>query len=90
MMADRTARAALVVAVAAASLGGARSSSAETSAPATSFEVVVPEGTARLAKAAGLDPATALPALRARYVAATGPQKALVAQWIKAADGAKP
>ena len=58
MMADRTARAGLVVAVASALLSGARSSTAETSAPATSFEVVVPEGTARLAKAAGLDPAT--------------------------------
>ena len=79
MMADRTARAALVL-VAAASLSVARSAAAagETSAPW--FEIAVPEGSARLAQAAGLDPATdawrLLPDLTRRLHASYGERTA--------------
>jgi hypothetical protein len=81
MMAERTARAAFVVAVAAVSIGGTRSAAAaESAAAATSFEVVVPEGAARLAKAAGLDPATEtwrlLPDLTRRLHASYGERTA--------------
>jgi hypothetical protein len=81
MMADRTARAALVLAMAAVSLGGTRPlAGAEAPAPATSFEVVVPDGAARLAKAAGLDPATdawrLLPDLTRRLHASYGERTA--------------
>jgi len=81
MMADRTARAALVLAAAAAAWSGTPSfAGAEAAASATSFEVEVPEGTARLAHAAGLDPATdawrLLPDLTRRLHASYGERTA--------------
>jgi len=80
-MADRTARAALVLAAAAAAWSGTPSfAGAEAAASATSFEVEVPEGTARLAHAAGLDPATdawrLLPDLTRRLHASYGERTA--------------
>src|SRR4029078_2960339 len=79
MMADRTARAALVLAAAAWS-GTPSFAGAEAAASATSFEVEVPEGTPRLAHAAGLDPATdawrLLPDLTRRLHASYGERTA--------------
>src|SRR4029079_10865167 len=81
MMGDPTARAALVLAAAAAAWSGTPSfAGAEAAASATSFEVEVPEGTARLPTAAGLDPATdawrLLPDLTRRLHASYGERTA--------------
>jgi hypothetical protein len=76
MMAGRTARAALVVVTLAPSVGAAPPGSSNAHATPTSFEVEVPGGTARLAQAAGLDPATdawrLLPDLTRRLYASFG------------------
>ena len=81
MMAGRTTRAAFIVALLGASLSPARSAAtADRTAPNPWFEVVVPEGTARLAQAAGLDPATEawrlLPDLTRRLHASYGERTA--------------
>lgn len=81
MMADRTLRAALVIAATAVAWAGTPSfAGAEAATSATSFEVAVPEGAARLAHAAGLDPATdawrLLPDLTRRLHASYGERTA--------------
>ena len=78
MMAGRTLRTALLLA--AVCPGAARATAGEPGVPPPWFEVRVPEGTARLAQAAGLDPATEawrlLPDLTRRLHASYGERAA--------------